>query len=202
MNRRRWGLLGFGCLALGVALLGRVALLRGVDDDGADLPSRADTPELRAIRASGARIRPLHHDKTPPQPGEWLDKHLEVGQTFDEYLDSNPNRPNAHRSRRFTSSRSARSTPRRTGSSTRRPICSGGSTACRSSRWSRSASTRIPDRAQACPPDPGRFADPHGLRARPLEGASAGRRRRRARPDDRPTSGRARGGTSSSARRR
>ncbi len=52
---------------------------------------------LRSIREAGGRIAPLHRRKTPPQPGEWLDTHPEPGQTFDEYLATNPNRPTTER---------------------------------------------------------------------------------------------------------
>lgn len=69
-------------LLLGLAILGA--------DPGEPEP-------LRAIRAAGRRIAPLHRPKTPPRPGEWLDQHPEPGQTFDEYRASRPNRPTATR---------------------------------------------------------------------------------------------------------
>jgi archaemetzincin len=93
MSVRKWWLLGCGCLAIGVAYCGRVALL-GADDEDTGVPNPPDnSPALRAIRAAGDKIRPLHRDKTPPQPGEWLDKHPEAGQAFDGYRASDPNRP-------------------------------------------------------------------------------------------------------------
>ncbi len=102
MSIRNGRLLGLGCLALGVALFGRAALLRMVDDGDADAfgdESNAsdDSPDLRAIREAGRKIRPLHAKKTPTQPGEWLDKHPEFGQTFDAYRAEGPNRPTVRR---------------------------------------------------------------------------------------------------------
>lgn len=38
------------------------------------------------IRKAAAEIKPLHSKLGKPKPGEWLDKHRESGQTFDEYL--------------------------------------------------------------------------------------------------------------------
>jgi len=55
------------------------------------------SPELRRIRAAGDAIRPLHTAMGKPKPGEWLDQHFEPGQTFDAYLTSRPNRPDARR---------------------------------------------------------------------------------------------------------
>jgi archaemetzincin len=93
-SRGRRGLIGgLGGLALGVALLARAALLGTDAGEG----SEPDTPSLRAVREAGRRIRPLHRTKTPPRPGEWLDKHAEPGQTFDEYLAEDPPRPTATR---------------------------------------------------------------------------------------------------------
>jgi archaemetzincin len=83
-------------LVLGAALLGRAAILRTIPADEEDAPP-ADSPTLRAIRAAGEKLRPLHRRKSPPRPGEWLDRHKEVGQTFDAYLQESPNRPNARR---------------------------------------------------------------------------------------------------------
>jgi len=35
-----------------------------------------------------ARLQPMFAKPGPPQPGEWLAKHLERGQTYQEYLQS------------------------------------------------------------------------------------------------------------------
>ena len=53
----------------------------------------AGSDRLRAIREAGRRIRPLHARKAGPRPGDWLDRHHEPGQTFDEYRRGDPNRP-------------------------------------------------------------------------------------------------------------
>src|SRR5207247_2951017 len=52
-----------------------------------------DSRKLGAIRAAAYKIRPLQTRLGKPQPGDWLAKHEEPGQTFDEYVKSNPNRP-------------------------------------------------------------------------------------------------------------
>jgi archaemetzincin len=102
MSIRNGRLLGIGCLALGVALFGRAALLRMVEDGdadalGAESNAPDDSPDLQAIREAGHKIRPIHANKTPTQPGEWLDKHPEFGQTFDAYRAEGPNRPTERR---------------------------------------------------------------------------------------------------------
>lgn len=53
--------------------------------------------QLTSIRAAAAKIKPLHQVKAKPQPGDWLAEHPEAGQTFDQYLKSNPNRPTEKR---------------------------------------------------------------------------------------------------------
>jgi archaemetzincin len=58
-------------------------------------PSGAEN--LDAIRDAGRAIRPLHTRLGPPKPGEWLDKHEEPGQGFQEYRAARPNRPDARR---------------------------------------------------------------------------------------------------------
>ena len=57
----------------------------------------AATGDLTAIRAAMAKVKPLFQVKTKPQPGDWLEKQHEAGQTFEQYLKSNPNRPSALR---------------------------------------------------------------------------------------------------------
>ncbi len=49
------------------------------------------------IRSAGLAIQPLHTVKRPTKPGEWLEKHPEPGQSFAQYLTTNPNRPNEQR---------------------------------------------------------------------------------------------------------
>ena len=50
-----------------------------------------------ALLAAAEKLRPLMQKKTPPKPGDWLAEHREDGQTFDQYVASNPNRPTAER---------------------------------------------------------------------------------------------------------
>ena len=45
------------------------------------------------------QLAPLHEKKRPPQSGEWLDQHEEKGQSFAEYLLSDPVRANAPRNK-------------------------------------------------------------------------------------------------------
>ena len=54
-------------------------------------------PDLLAIRSAGKKLLPLQTKMGPVSPGDWLASHPEPGQTFDAYLASNPNRPNAER---------------------------------------------------------------------------------------------------------
>lgn len=46
-------------------------------------------------------IRPFFTKKRKPNPGDWLASHKEAGQTFDQYRNSNPNRPTPHRTRLY-----------------------------------------------------------------------------------------------------
>jgi archaemetzincin len=49
------------------------------------------------LRASRAAIEPLHAPIAPVREGEWLAEHVEPGQTFEEYLAADPNRPTPKR---------------------------------------------------------------------------------------------------------
>ena len=54
-------------------------------------------PSRDAIRAAGRALAAPEVKLPPPEKGEWLDEHKEPGQSFDQYLASNPNRPTAKR---------------------------------------------------------------------------------------------------------
>jgi archaemetzincin len=54
-----------------------------------------------AIRRTAKKIESLHEKKKSPAPHDWLAQHAEAGQTFDEYLKSNPNRPNERDTRLY-----------------------------------------------------------------------------------------------------
>jgi archaemetzincin len=51
-------------------------------------PAAAESADPVSIRKTADMVRPLHSKLGPPKPGEWLDRHKEAGQTFDEYLRS------------------------------------------------------------------------------------------------------------------
>ncbi len=53
--------------------------------------------EVAAIRRAIATVKPVFAVKGKPQPGDWLASHPESGQTFDDYIASNPNRPTSLR---------------------------------------------------------------------------------------------------------
>lgn len=57
----------------------------------------AAKPDLFALRKLAAKLRPVMKVKTPPVESDWLAQHPEPGQTFDQYLNSRPNRPTAVR---------------------------------------------------------------------------------------------------------
>lgn len=58
-------------------------------------------PAVGKIRQTAAKIEPLHEKKRPPGPRDWLAQHTEAGQSFDQYLKSNPNRPTATRTKLY-----------------------------------------------------------------------------------------------------
>jgi archaemetzincin len=55
----------------------------------------ASSPE--GLNAAIEKVRRLHTPMGPPQPGDWLETFQESGQTFAEYLSSNPTRPSGER---------------------------------------------------------------------------------------------------------
>jgi archaemetzincin len=50
-------------------------------------PKPAKVAQLEAL---AAKLRALHAPMGKPQPGDWLEKHLEFGQTFEYYLRAHP----------------------------------------------------------------------------------------------------------------
>ncbi|MHC5540821.1 hypothetical protein ACYOEI_21580, partial [Singulisphaera rosea] len=91
----------FAGLVLGLAMVGRGAIYRALPEEEPDLygpveprlPELSDPVRLRVIREAGDRIGPLHRAKTPPTAGDWLSRHQEAGQSFDEYRAGQPNLP-------------------------------------------------------------------------------------------------------------
>src|ERR1051325_2690983 len=65
----------------------------------ADSPVGADAPDTRPaelVKAMEA-VKPLFEPMRPPGPNDWLASFNEPGQTFQEYLDSNPTVPTKER---------------------------------------------------------------------------------------------------------
>jgi archaemetzincin len=60
-------------------------------------PPSQDSPEVSALLAVMERLRPLHTQLGEPRPGDWLARFDEPGQTFREYLDSDPVLPRGQR---------------------------------------------------------------------------------------------------------
>ena len=52
-------------------------------------------------QAAADQIRPLFEAKKPPQPGDWLADQKEPGQTFAQYLTTDPNRRTAERTKLY-----------------------------------------------------------------------------------------------------
>lgn len=70
------------------AKLGGVALL-----SAGEISALERDPRLPALHRAANNIESLHEKKRPPRSDDWLAKYQESGQTFDQYLRSNPNRP-------------------------------------------------------------------------------------------------------------
>ncbi len=49
-----------------------------------------DSKQILRLQKLSRQLRPLHQKMEPPQPGDWLESHPEPGQTFQQYLRSNP----------------------------------------------------------------------------------------------------------------
>ncbi|MBI5757009.1 MAG: hypothetical protein HZA46_00665 [Planctomycetales bacterium] len=81
-------------LVLTAAVISTLAIRRWSADvmSDADLTTALRDPQNPMIRGLMKKVQPLHTLKRPSQPGEWLDKHVETGQTFDEYLAVRPTR--------------------------------------------------------------------------------------------------------------
>ncbi|HEV3344132.1 MAG TPA: archaemetzincin [Pirellulales bacterium] len=75
----------------------------GASGDTALMPFDAieSDPRLAALSRAAKSIESLHEKKRPPEADDWLAKYHETGQTFEEYLRSNPNRPSERRTRLY-----------------------------------------------------------------------------------------------------
>jgi len=76
--------LGFLCIALLTAGCGESAEPR-------------DLERAVALRTVAAKLTPLHKTLGKPKPGDWLASHEEAGQTFAEYIRSDPVTPTGRR---------------------------------------------------------------------------------------------------------
>jgi len=93
MDKQRRRFLQLGLLGGGLSLLGWKALAQaGKAREDAD-------PET--YRRMADKIRDLFEKKRPPGAYDWLANHGEQGQTFAQYVKSNPNRPTAQRTRLY-----------------------------------------------------------------------------------------------------
>ena len=64
-------------------------------DEGRAQAVAASSPE--GLSAAIEKVRHLHTPMGAPQPGDWLETFQESGQTFEEYLKSNPTLPSGER---------------------------------------------------------------------------------------------------------
>jgi len=60
-------------------------------------PSNADEPSQATLPAKFERLLPLHTKLGPPQPHDWLVEHKEPGQSYSQYLRSQPIRVDKQR---------------------------------------------------------------------------------------------------------
>lgn len=66
-------------------------------EPGHEPAMKDDKQRATELKAAIERLRPLHVKLGKPQPGDWLERHKESGQTFDEYLACDPVTPRGKR---------------------------------------------------------------------------------------------------------
>jgi archaemetzincin len=59
--------------------------------------TKEDAERLKKLDAAIAKLKPLHKKLGKPKPGDWLHRHKEKGQTFNQYLVSRPVMPQGKR---------------------------------------------------------------------------------------------------------
>lgn len=59
--------------------------------------SNGDSDTAHELTAAIRKLEPIHQKMGKPKPGDWLSEHKEAGQTFAEYLKSNPVTPQGKR---------------------------------------------------------------------------------------------------------
>ncbi len=67
---------------------GETGIIPALNED--EVASLRATPTGRQLKAAIEKLRPLHNELGPIQPGDWLESHPERGQTFKEYLAIKP----------------------------------------------------------------------------------------------------------------
>jgi archaemetzincin len=72
--------------------------LGGVEDGRVSGPGGPGGPDVTGLRAAIEKLRPLAAKLAPPGPHDWLARHDEPGQTFEEYVVSRPVVPRGRRS--------------------------------------------------------------------------------------------------------
>ena len=65
--------------------------------DETEVTELLKTPSVKELTSAMEKLRPLHQTISPPGPSDWLANHEEPGQTFKEYLASDPVRPTEER---------------------------------------------------------------------------------------------------------
>ena len=63
--------------------------------------AREAKKELKEVREAMGKIEPFFRPIGKPAPDDWLESHNEPGQTFEEYLDSDPVRPSKDRQKLY-----------------------------------------------------------------------------------------------------
>ncbi|MBN2583795.1 MAG: hypothetical protein JXL80_12075 [Planctomycetes bacterium] len=102
MARRYGTLILVGCLMVPAAIAATYVAWAGEagtaakSDDSAK--AAAETKRVADLKTAIEVLRPLHTKLGKPQPGEWLDRFDEPGQTFDQYLKCDPAVPQGKRS--------------------------------------------------------------------------------------------------------
>jgi archaemetzincin len=76
--------------SIGLGLVSAAAICFGVTCKPAP-NSQVKSAKVAELEALALKLQPLHAPMGKPQPGDWLEKHQEFGQTFEYYLRARPN---------------------------------------------------------------------------------------------------------------
>lgn len=83
--------------ASGAVLLLALWVGYGMSPTLESVPSADDLSRAAELSTLAERLKVLHRDLEPPEPGDWLDLHDEPGQTFEQYLRCRPVLPRGQR---------------------------------------------------------------------------------------------------------